>query len=130
VLLLVSGWTSPRPLSTLLSRLLVPFLRAVSGSAARAVPGSSPGRVLEGSSLPKVRRAVEPGRAQVPAGSAMSADNPLEEISFLRVHDGWLEAVFVPNEYALHPDERVRAAFHFGVLKAARRRAVIEGYVL
>lgn len=131
MLLLVSGWTSPRPLSMRLSRLLALLLGAACGtSVARVVPGSSPGCVLAGSQVSAVRRPVGSCGAQVQAWSAMSADSPLEEIAYLPVVGGVLEAVHVPSGYALHPDPRVRAAYHFGVLRAARRRAVIEGYVL
>ena len=58
------------------------------------------------------------------------SDNPLEEIAYLPVEGGVLEAIHVPSRYAFHSDYRVRAAYHFGVLRAAREAAAREGYVL
>lgn len=58
--------------------------------------------------------------------------SPLEEISFIFVsrddYAGALEAVHIPSEYAFHEDSRVRAAYHFGVCRAAYAAAAREGY--
>ena len=64
------------------------------------------------------------------------ADSPLEEIAYIRVmkdgQDGLLEAVHMPyrNPWASHPNSQVRAAYHFGVCRAAYAAAAREGYVV
>ena len=58
--------------------------------------------------------------------------SPLEEISYIFVsrddYEGCLEAIHIPNRFATHENPQVRAAYHFGVCRAAYEAAAREGY--
>lgn len=137
--LLVLGWQRPEPLfspRSMVWRLLVsllwplsPTVRAIAARVAADDPHGYAGRVLEGPEVSKVRRPAGSRRARLHAGEAMS-----EHVAFLPVmingEEGWLEALHKPNEFAYHSDANVRAAYHIGVLRIARKKAILEGYVV